>query len=71
MARQPEEPKKPAKAAKGAKPAKKAKALKKAAGKKTGDKGERRNKKAEIIAMMKRAKGATLAQIGETTGWQN
>ena len=65
----PEEPK-PAKPAKGAKPAKKAKAAKKAAGKKTGDKGERRNKKAEVIAMMKRAKGATLAQIVETTGWQ-
>jgi hypothetical protein len=30
----------------------------------------RSNKKAEVIAMMKRAKGATLAQIMETTGWQ-
>ncbi|HEY6344431.1 MAG TPA: DUF3489 domain-containing protein [Bryobacteraceae bacterium] len=28
------------------------------------------NKKAEVIAMMKRAKGATLAEIMETTGWQ-
>ena len=28
------------------------------------------NKKAEVIAMMKRAKGATLAEIIETTGWQ-
>jgi Protein of unknown function (DUF3489) len=31
---------------------------------------ERSNKKAEIIAMMKRAKGATLAEIMEMTGWQ-
>src|SRR6266567_132674 len=69
VASQPQEPK-PAKAAKGAKPAKKAKAAKKAADKKTGDKGERRNKKAEVIAMMKRAKGATLAQIVEATAWQ-
>jgi hypothetical protein len=28
------------------------------------------NKKAEVIALMKRAKGATLAEIVETTGWQ-
>jgi hypothetical protein len=69
VASQPQEPK-PAKPAKGAKPAKKAKGAKKATGKKTGDKGERRNKKAEVIAMMKRAKGATLAQIAEATGWQ-
>jgi Protein of unknown function (DUF3489) len=69
LASQPEEPK-PAKAAKRAKPAKRAKAAKKAAGKKAGDKGERHNKKAEVIAMMKRAKGATLAQIMEATGWQ-
>jgi hypothetical protein len=31
---------------------------------------ERSNKKAEVIAMMKRAKGATLAEIMEATGWQ-
>ena len=30
----------------------------------------RSNKKAEIIAMMQRAKGATLAEIMEATGWQ-
>jgi len=30
----------------------------------------RSNKRAEVIAMMKRAKGATLAEIMETTGWQ-
>jgi hypothetical protein len=30
----------------------------------------RTNKKAEVIAMMKRAKGATLAEIAECTGWQ-
>ena len=28
------------------------------------------NKKAEVITMMKRAKGATLAEIMATTGWQ-
>ena len=31
---------------------------------------ERSNKKAEVIAMMKRAKGITLAEIMQTTGWQ-
>src|SRR5207248_491790 len=31
---------------------------------------DRSNKKAEVIAMMKRAKGATLAEIMEATGWQ-
>jgi hypothetical protein len=31
---------------------------------------ERSNKKAEVLAMMKRAKGATLAEIMEATGWQ-
>ena len=35
-----------------------------------GAKDERSNKKAEVIAMMKRAKGTTLAEIVETTGWQ-
>ena len=43
-------------------PAKKAPA-KTAPAKKGGDKGERANKKAEVIAMMKRAKGVTLAEI--------
>src|SRR5258706_6912472 len=72
VASQPQEPKtaKPAKATKATKPTKKAKAAKKAAGKKTGDKDERGNKKAEVIAMMKRSKGATLAQIADATGWQ-
>ena len=31
---------------------------------------ERSNKKAEVLAMMKRAKGVTLAEIVEATGWQ-
>jgi len=31
---------------------------------------ERSNKKAEVIALMKRAKGVTLAEIMEATGWQ-
>ncbi len=52
--------KKTAKAAKPAKPARKA--PKPAA--------ERSNKKADVIAMMKRAKGVTLAEIMEATGWQ-
>ena len=65
-------PKKSAKGAKSAakkpKPAKKAKPVaKKGAGKPAA---ERSNKKAEVIAMMKRAKGATLAEIAELTGWQ-
>ena len=30
----------------------------------------RSNKKAEVIAMMKRAKGVTLGEIVEATGWQ-
>jgi hypothetical protein len=63
------------KPAKGAKPAKKAKASKKAksAAKKATAKpaAERSNKKAEVIALMKRAKGVTLAEIAELTTWQN
>ena len=52
-------------------PAKKAKAAKKASGKATGDKAsDRSNKKAEVIAMMMRAKGVTLAEIMQATGWQ-
>jgi hypothetical protein len=54
------------KTAKGAKPKKEsepAKATKPAA--------ERSNKKAKVIAMMKRAKGVTLAEITDATGWQN
>jgi hypothetical protein len=33
-------------------------------------KADRANKKAEVIALMKRAKGATLAEIAAATGWQ-
>ena len=33
-------------------------------------KADRANKKAEVIALMKRAKGATLAEIMKATGWQ-
>jgi hypothetical protein len=54
-------------AAKKAKPAKKTARAKKAAAKPTG---KRANKKAEVIGLMKRAKGATLAEIVEATGWQ-
>ena len=32
---------------------------------------DRSNKRADVIALMKRAKGVTLAEIGEATGWQN
>ena len=35
-----------------------------------GETEERTNKKAEVIAMMKRAKGATLAEIVAATNWQ-
>jgi hypothetical protein len=52
-------------AAKKAKPAKKARGPKKWA-----SKPNRANKKAEVIALMKRAKGATLAEIMKATGWQ-
>ena len=49
-----------ARKAKTAKPAKKA----------AKPKADGTNKKAEVIAMMKRAKGATLAEIMKATGWQ-
>lgn len=56
---------------KGAPKAKKtAKAAKLAKAPATRSASERSNKKAEVIAMMKRAKGVTLAEIVETTGWQ-
>ena len=57
----------------GRKPTRKGKAAKKARQpKKAASKPQanRANKKAEVIAMMKRAKGATLAEIMKTTGWQ-
>ena len=53
--------------AKKAKPAKKAGRAKKPA---TKPKADRANKKAEVIALMKRAKGATLAEIMAATEWQ-
>jgi len=63
---------KPKKAVKGAKPAKKAEGAKKArsAKKAAGPGSERTNKKADVIAMMQRAKGATLDEIVKATGWQ-
>ena len=46
------------------KPAKKVKAAKQTSGQPTGQKAsDRSNKKAEVIAMMRRARGATLAEI--------
>jgi hypothetical protein len=56
-----------AKPAKTGKAAKKAAPAKKAARKPQAD---RANKKAEVIAMMQRAKGATLDEIMKATGWQ-
>jgi hypothetical protein len=53
--------------AKKAKPPKKPSQAKRAASK---PKHDRANKKAEVIAMMKRAKGATLPKIKKATGWQ-
>ena len=55
------------------KPPKKARSAKKVArGRKAAAKpnADRTNKKADVIAMMKRAKGATLPEIMKTTGWQ-
>jgi hypothetical protein len=59
-------PKGARKAAKKAKPAKKGAPAKKPA----KPKADRTNKKAEVISMMKRAKGATLPEIMKATGWQ-
>ena len=53
--------------AKKAKPAKKAGRAKKPPSK---PKADRTNKKAEVIGLLKRAKGATLAEIMAATGWQ-
>ena len=53
--------------AKKAKPAKKAARAGKPASK---PKADRANKKAAVIALMKRAKGATLAEIMAVTKWQ-
>ena len=55
------------KAGKKAKPAKNAGRAKKPSAKPRTD---GTNKKAEVIAMMKRAKGATLPEIMKATGWQ-
>jgi len=64
---EPAKPKRKPRATKKTKPAKKASPAKKAAGK---PKEDRANKKAEVVALMKRAKGATLAEIMAATGWQ-
>ncbi|MGD0301656.1 MAG: DUF3489 domain-containing protein [Bryobacteraceae bacterium] len=54
-------------ATKKAKPPKKANQAKKTTSK---PKADRASKKAEVIAMMKRAEGATLAEVMKATGWQ-
>jgi hypothetical protein len=61
------QPKVRRKLAKKAKAVKKAPKAKKAAGK---PKSDGTNKKAEVITLMKRAKGATLAEIMAATDWQ-
>jgi hypothetical protein len=60
------------KSTKAAKPARKTKRAQEAAARKQPAKGagEHTNKKAEIIVLMKRSKGATLAEIMAVTGWQ-
>jgi hypothetical protein len=60
-------PKGARKAGKKAKAPKKAGRTKKPTAK---PKADRANKKAEVIEMMKRAKGATLPEIMKATGWQ-
>jgi hypothetical protein len=64
---QPTQPKGRRKSAQKTKSAKKAGRAKKTASK---PKADRSNKKAEVISMTKRPKGATLPKIMETTGWQ-
>jgi hypothetical protein len=67
----PESGARPAKAnrtaTKRAKPPKKGRHSKKPA---TKPKADRANKKAEVITLMRRAKGATLAEIMAVTKWQ-
>jgi len=64
---EPAKPKRKPRATQKTKPAKKTSPAKKAGGK---PKEDRANKKAEVVALMKRAKGATLAEIMAATGWQ-
>ena len=64
---EPAKPKGKPRATKKTKPVKNASPARKAAGK---PKGDRANKKVEVVALMKRAKGATLAEIMVATGWQ-
>jgi hypothetical protein len=63
----PDVPQPKTKRTKTAKPPKKAVRAKKPASKAAA---ERSNKKADVIAMMKRAKGATLTEIMAATEWQ-
>ena len=62
--------KKTASAAKKGRRASKQTSHKAAATQRSGHKAQRSNKKAEVIAMMQRAHGATLAEIVAATGWR-
>jgi hypothetical protein len=65
------EPTKAARTAKKAKPTKSAKPAKTTTvTKQAGKDSERRNKRSEVIGMLKRAKGATLPEIMDQMGWQ-
>lgn len=66
-------PEKAAKTSAKAKASKKAGTTKKAPKREPKAKGTRDggNKKAEVVGLMKRAKGVTLAEIREATGWQS
>jgi Protein of unknown function (DUF3489) len=60
----------PAKRKSAPKKAKAAKKTPRAKMQASNSKAERTNKKTDVIALLKRAKGATLAEIMTTTGWQ-
>jgi Protein of unknown function (DUF3489) len=60
----------PAKRKSALKRAKAAKSTKRAKTAASKPKADRANKKAEVIALLRRAKGATLTEIMAATGWQ-
>ena len=66
----PQAGRKSGQAGKRDKQTKNAKLPKNAAAKREAKASARSNKKADVIAMMQRARGVTLAEIMESTGWQ-